>query len=195
MRLEDVAERVGVSRFTVADVERGKPGISMAAYLGALWVQETAHLGGFFGVLRDALPDHWGRRVIARQGGLCEPSVFRSASTLRSRTWTTIPATMRCLPDPAAGSSAPPTTSPQHPCRPKLDLAMACGLVDRSPIRWADRRAILVAAGRFLLQPAEAEAILTRIFTTVATSWEASLRGTVSPGDCQRLSCAFLYPG
>jgi len=37
-RLEDVAERLGVSRFTVADVERGKPGTSMAAYLGALWV-------------------------------------------------------------------------------------------------------------------------------------------------------------
>jgi len=31
-RLEDVAERMGVSRFTVADVERGKPGTSMAVY-------------------------------------------------------------------------------------------------------------------------------------------------------------------
>ena len=37
-RLEDVAERLGVSRFTVADVERGKPGTSIAAYTGALWV-------------------------------------------------------------------------------------------------------------------------------------------------------------
>ena len=36
-RLEDVAERMGVSRVTVADVERGKPGTSIAAYLGALW--------------------------------------------------------------------------------------------------------------------------------------------------------------
>jgi hypothetical protein len=53
-----------------------------------------------------------------------------------------------------------------------------------------------VTAGRFLLQPAEAEAILRRIFTTVASSWEASLReASVSPGDCQRLSRAFLYPG
>jgi serine/threonine-protein kinase HipA len=58
----------------------------------------------------------------------------------------------------------------------RRDLTMACGLVDRSPSRWANRRAILVAAGRFLLQPAEAEAIATRIFTTVATSWEATLR-------------------
>jgi hypothetical protein len=73
---------------------------------------------------------------------------------------------------------------------------MACGLVDRSPSRWANRRAILAAAGRFLLQPAEAEAIATQIFSTVASSWEASLReASVSSGDCQRLSRAFLYPG
>jgi len=78
----------------------------------------------------------------------------------------------------------------------RRDLAMACGLVDRSPSRWANRRAILAAAGRFLLQPAEAEAILTRIVSTVASSWEATLReAAVSPGDCQRLSRAFLYPG
>lgn len=37
---------------------------------------ETARLGGFFGARRDALPDHWGRRVIARHGGLGEPSDF-----------------------------------------------------------------------------------------------------------------------
>ena len=78
----------------------------------------------------------------------------------------------------------------------RRDLAMACGLVDRSPSRWASRRAILAAAGRFLLQPAEAEAIATQIFTAVASSWEASLReASVIPGDCQRLSRAFLYPG
>jgi serine/threonine-protein kinase HipA len=60
----------------------------------------------------------------------------------------------------------------------------------------ANRRAILAAAGRFLLQPAEANAIATRIFSTVANSWEATLReASVSPGDCQRLSRAFLYPG
>jgi serine/threonine-protein kinase HipA len=35
---------------------------------------ETARLGGFFRALRDALPDHWGCRVIARHGGLGEPS-------------------------------------------------------------------------------------------------------------------------
>lgn len=37
LRIEDVAERIGASRFTVADLEKGKPGTSMAAYAGALW--------------------------------------------------------------------------------------------------------------------------------------------------------------
>ncbi|MEB3322455.1 MAG: type II toxin-antitoxin system HipA family toxin [Synechococcaceae cyanobacterium] len=78
----------------------------------------------------------------------------------------------------------------------RRDLAMACGQVNRRPSRWANRRAILAAAGRFLLKPAEAEAIASRIFTTVATRWEASLReATVSPSECQRLGRAFLYPG
>lgn len=37
LRIEDVAERIGASRFTVADLEKGKPGTSAAAYFGALW--------------------------------------------------------------------------------------------------------------------------------------------------------------
>lgn len=37
LRIEDVAGRMGASRFTVADLERGKPGTSAAAYFGALW--------------------------------------------------------------------------------------------------------------------------------------------------------------
>lgn len=37
LRIEDVAERMGASRYTVADVEKGKAGTSMAAYAGALW--------------------------------------------------------------------------------------------------------------------------------------------------------------
>lgn len=37
LRIEDVAERIGVSRFTVSDLEKGKPGTSAAAYFGALW--------------------------------------------------------------------------------------------------------------------------------------------------------------
>lgn len=37
LRIEDVAERIGASRFTVSDLEKGKPGTSAAAYFGALW--------------------------------------------------------------------------------------------------------------------------------------------------------------
>ena len=37
LRIEDVAKRIGASRFTVADLEKGKPGTSIAAYAGALW--------------------------------------------------------------------------------------------------------------------------------------------------------------
>ena len=33
-----LAERIGVSRFVVANMERGKAGTSVAAYVGALWV-------------------------------------------------------------------------------------------------------------------------------------------------------------
>ena len=32
-----LAERIGVSRFVVANMERGKTGTSVAAYVGALW--------------------------------------------------------------------------------------------------------------------------------------------------------------
>jgi len=38
MRLSDVAERVGVSRYLMSDVEKGKSSASIAAYAGALWV-------------------------------------------------------------------------------------------------------------------------------------------------------------
>ena len=34
---EALAQRVGVSRFVIADVERGKASTGVAAYLGALW--------------------------------------------------------------------------------------------------------------------------------------------------------------
>lgn len=37
IRLEDLAERVGVSRFALADAERGKPTTSVVIYAGALW--------------------------------------------------------------------------------------------------------------------------------------------------------------
>ena len=37
LRIQDVADRLGVSRLTVAALEKGRPGTSAAAYFGALW--------------------------------------------------------------------------------------------------------------------------------------------------------------
>ncbi len=33
----ELAERIGISRFVLADIENGKPTTSIAAYMGALW--------------------------------------------------------------------------------------------------------------------------------------------------------------
>ena len=35
--LEELAERIGVSRFALADAEKGKPTTSLVVYAGALW--------------------------------------------------------------------------------------------------------------------------------------------------------------
>lgn len=37
MRLQDLAERVGLSRYVMSDIEKGKPTTAVAAYIGALW--------------------------------------------------------------------------------------------------------------------------------------------------------------
>lgn len=37
LRLEDLAERIGISRYLMSDIEKGKPTVSIAAYIGALW--------------------------------------------------------------------------------------------------------------------------------------------------------------
>ncbi len=39
-------------------------------------VYETARMGGFFGAIRDAMPDSWGRRVIERHAGLTQLEEF-----------------------------------------------------------------------------------------------------------------------
>ena len=48
LRIQDIADRLGTSRFTVANVEMGKPGASGAAYFGVLWalglLDDAAHL-------------------------------------------------------------------------------------------------------------------------------------------------------
>ena len=41
---EELAERVGISRYVLVDIEKGKPTTAIAAYLGALWA---------LGLLRD----------------------------------------------------------------------------------------------------------------------------------------------
>ena len=37
LSIEQVADRVGCSRYTVASVERGRPGVSAVAYFTVLW--------------------------------------------------------------------------------------------------------------------------------------------------------------
>lgn len=37
LRLEDLAKKVGLSRYVMSDIEKGKPTTSIAAYIGALW--------------------------------------------------------------------------------------------------------------------------------------------------------------
>jgi transcriptional regulator with XRE-family HTH domain len=37
LRLEDLAEKVGLSRYVMSDIEKGKPTTAVAAYVGALW--------------------------------------------------------------------------------------------------------------------------------------------------------------
>ena len=39
-------------------------------------IYETARLGGFFGAIRDAMPDAWGRLVIDRRAGVTESDEF-----------------------------------------------------------------------------------------------------------------------
>jgi transcriptional regulator with XRE-family HTH domain len=37
LSMEELAERIGISRYVMADVEKGKPTTAVAAYIGALW--------------------------------------------------------------------------------------------------------------------------------------------------------------
>ena len=38
MRLEDLAQRIGVSRYLMSDIEKGKPTAAISGYVAALWV-------------------------------------------------------------------------------------------------------------------------------------------------------------
>ena len=37
LSMEQLAERIGISRYIMSDVENGKPTTAIAAYIGALW--------------------------------------------------------------------------------------------------------------------------------------------------------------
>lgn len=72
------------------------------------------------------------------------------------------------------------------------DLAMECGPVGR----YANKSNLLGAAGRFLLDTEDAEAIFTRVTDTVREAWYRTMRQAgVSEQDCEAIGSAFLYEG
>lgn len=72
LRLQDVAERVGISRYVMSDIEKGKPTTAIAAYIGALWALRLTD-----GLLSIADPD------ADREGKAYEAS--RAPTTARKR--------------------------------------------------------------------------------------------------------------
>jgi serine/threonine-protein kinase HipA len=74
----------------------------------------------------------------------------------------------------------------------RRDLAMECGPAGRL----ANKANLVGAAGRFLLNADEADAIFTRVTDTVRASWHATMhRAGVSEHDCAAIRGAFLYDG
>ena len=74
----------------------------------------------------------------------------------------------------------------------RRDLAMICGPAGR----WANKENLVGAAGRFLLERDEAEAVFDRIAGTVRASWHSTMRRAgVSEKDCELVRGAFLYEG
>jgi serine/threonine-protein kinase HipA len=74
----------------------------------------------------------------------------------------------------------------------RRDLAMACGDAGR----YANATNIVSQSARFLLEPAQAQAIVTAMETQVRKTWHATARSAgVSERDCERIAGAFVYPG
>ena len=87
---------------------------------------------------------------------------------------------------PAYDITPTPTASLEPPI-----LAMDCGFDGRI----ASRENLLSAAGRFLLNRSEAEAILDSIFATVGGCWQNATREAgVSVADMQKIAPAFVRP-
>ena len=76
--------------------------------------------------------------------------------------------------------------------RDRRDLAMTCGDAGR----FANAANLLSQSPRFLLERAEAVAIIVTMETHVRTTWYATAREAgVGERDCERISPAFVYPG
>lgn len=74
----------------------------------------------------------------------------------------------------------------------RRDLAMACGDYGRI----ASAQNLLTQAGRFLLNPEEAQNIINTMVDTVKSSWHKTLRSVgVSEQECATLENSFVYPG
>lgn len=74
----------------------------------------------------------------------------------------------------------------------RRDLAMACGDYGRI----ASAQNLLTQAGRFLLNPEEAQSIINSMVDTVKSSWHKTLRSVgVSEPECAMLENSFVYPG
>jgi len=74
----------------------------------------------------------------------------------------------------------------------RRDLAMACGDYGRI----ASAQNLLTQAGRFLLNPEEAQNIINTMVETVKSSWHKTLRSVgVSEQECAILENSFVYPG
>jgi serine/threonine-protein kinase HipA len=83
-------------------------------------------------------------------------------------------------------------TPTPHISLERRDLALVCG--DQG--RVINTNNLLSQARRFLLEPAEAERILSDMRARVAESWYATARREgVSEADCERIAPAFVYPG
>ncbi|HEY8707233.1 MAG TPA: type II toxin-antitoxin system HipA family toxin [Burkholderiaceae bacterium] len=74
----------------------------------------------------------------------------------------------------------------------RRDLAMECGDAGR----FASASNLLSQSARFLLEPAEASAIIDAMEGQARGTWYATARAAgVSERDCARISAAFAYPG
>ena len=74
----------------------------------------------------------------------------------------------------------------------RRDLALACGDAGR----FANANNLLSQSARFLLEPAEAAAMIDAMQAQVRGTWYATARAAgVSERDCVRIAGAFVYPG